>query len=325
MTAKKAPAKTRAKSVVKKPVVVADDARLRKKPKYKSFRMHKRVKHPATPLPSWRKITGKSLSLLRANLKNILWFSLIYGLLYLLFVRGFGSPVDVDGVRESFEGVADQNTTALVTNFTVFSLLVESTTSAAGGTAGLYQVLFLTIGVLALVWLFRQQQAGNNVSMKDAFYRGMYPLVPFFLVGLVVLFQLLPAMIGNYLFSTVIQSGLAVSALEQIVWLLLFLSLLLLSFYLISSSLIALFVVTLPEMTPIRSLKKAKELVTFRRFSVLRKIFGLVLAIILLFVVVVFPLIFVSAAVAQIVFFLLTVFVVPFAVSFMFVLYRELL
>jgi len=93
----------------------------------------------------------------------------------------------------------------------------------------------------------------------------------------------------------------------------------------ISSSLIALLVVTLPEMTPRIALKKAKELVEFRRFSVLRKVLALFIFLLLLFVGIVFPLIFVSAVLAQIIFFVLTILAVPFAVAYLFVLYRELL
>lgn len=327
MTARKAgtKSKTRSSSVVKQPKLVDDNARLRKKPKYRTFRLHKRVKHPAPPLPSWWGITKKAFRLLRANARNILFFALIYGLLNLVFVRGFSSPVNVDEIRDSFAGVLDQETSTLATNFTVFSLLIESTTSAAGEVSGIYQLLLIIIGALALIWLFRQQQAGNKVTMKMAFYRGMYPVVPFSLIGVVIALQTIPASIGNFLFSTVIQNELAVNTFEQAVWLLLFLALSLLSLYLISSSLIALLVVTLPEMTPMRALKKAKELVMFRRASVLRKVIALGLFILVLFVAIVFPLIFVSATAAQLVFFALTVLVIPFVVAYLFVLYRELL
>jgi hypothetical protein len=112
---------------------------------------------------------------------------------------------------------------------------------------------------------------------------------------------------------------------EQVVWLLLFLLLVLLSTYLISSSVIALFVVTLPEMTPLKALAKAKKLVEFRRMSVMRKLVALLAVMLVLFVGIIFPSIFVSALLAQLLFFVLTVLFVPFAVGYMFVLYRELL
>ncbi|MCA9324388.1 hypothetical protein KC992_04795 [Candidatus Saccharibacteria bacterium] len=326
-TAKKSATKKKQvhKNIVKKPKVVGDDVRVRKKPSYKSFRYHKRVKHPAGPLPGWWMVTKKALRLLNANRRNMLRFFFIYGLLYVVFVRGVSSPVSVQDIRDSFKDIGGEDASAVVTNFTFFSLLVQSTTSAAGDIQGLYQLFFLTVSVLALIWLFRQQQAGHEVSMKEAFYRGMYPLIPFSLVALVITLQTIPASIGNFLFSTVISKGIAINAFEQTVWLLLYLLLLLLSFYLITSSAIALFVATLPEMTPMRALKKAKELVKFRRFSVLRKIFALVILVLVMYTVIVFPLIFVSATLAQIIFYSLTILLVPFATAYLFVLYRELL
>ncbi|MBP6962411.1 hypothetical protein KBB49_02655 [Candidatus Saccharibacteria bacterium] len=324
VSAKKSKSK-KSLNVVKQPKIIADGAKLRKKPKYKSFRLHKRVKHTDPKLPSWWGITKKAFRLISANKKNIFKFFFIYGLLYLIFVRGFSTPVNIDDIRAGFDQLATEQVSNLAANFTVFSLLIQSTTSAAGDVEGLYQMFFLVISSLALIWLFRQQQAGNKVTMKTAFYRGMYPLIPFIIVVVVIGLQTIPASIGNFLFKSVIDSGLAINSAEQTVWLLLFIFLLLLSLYMISSSLIALLVVTLPEMTPRIALKKAKELVEFRRFSVLRKVLALFIFLLLLFVGIVFPLIFVSAVLAQIIFFVLTILAVPFAVAYLFVLYRELL
>jgi hypothetical protein len=129
-------------------------------------------------------------------------------------------------VRDSFSEVLARDISTLATNFTVLALMIQSTTSAAGDVQGMYQSFFLVTSSLALIWLFRQQQAGNKVKMKDAFYRGMYPLIPFILVLIVVGLQTIPASVGNYLFRTVIDNDLAVNITEQVVWLLLFLLLL---------------------------------------------------------------------------------------------------
>lgn len=333
MTAKK-PVSTRKKQVsrskpatmvVKNPKIVADDARIRRRPQYKSFRLHKKVKHHDPKLPSWWKITKKAFRLLAVNKKNIFKFFLIYGALYLVFVRGFSSPINVEDIKSSFSEIATEEISSLAANFTAFSLLLQSTTKASGDIAGLYQMFFLIVSALALIWLFRQQQAGNKVTIKDAFYRGMYPIIPFILITIVITLQTLPASIGNFLFRTVIDSGLAINTLEQSVWLLLFLGLLLLSAYMISSSLIALLVVTLPEMTPRIALKKAKELVEFRRISVLRKVVALFLCLATIFISVVFPAIFMSGLLAQLLFYTLTILAIPFATAYLFVLYRELL
>jgi len=324
-TTQRAGQKARKKaSVVKKPKIHAANAKIRKKPEYKSFRLHKSVKRPDLALPSWFAITKKAFKLLRANRKQVVMFLVVYGLLYLVFVRGIVSPVDIDAVKEEVRTVTGGGS-SVTTNVTVMSLLFESAFSAGTGVAGLYQTVFILTSSLALIWLFRQQQSGAIVSLKDAYYRGMYPLVPFVLVFMVLVFQALPAVIGNFLFSTVITGGLAVTAFEQLIWILFLITTLLLSFYMISSSVIALFIVTLPEMTPTLALRKAKGLVTFRRAHVLIRVVALMIVVGIMYIGFVLPSIFISTTLAQFALFFWTVAIVPFSVAYLFVLYRELL
>lgn len=313
------------KSVVKIPKILSSNAKIRKKPEYKSFRIHRPVKRPDLKISSWREITKKALKLVKQNARPLGWFFLIYGLLYLVLVRGITSPVDIESIKGEITDATGVGASSLITNITVMSVLFQSATSSSSDVAVLYQLMFLIASTLALIWLFRQQQAGNMASMKEAFYRGMYPMVPFVLVTLVIALQTLPASIGNFLFTTVNENGIAVSAFEQFIWVLFFAAMLLLSLYMISSSVIALFIVTLPDMTPMLALRKAKELVTFRRANVLGKVLILILIIAFFYVSAVLPAIFISAAVAQVVFFFLGVFIIPFSVAYLFVLYRELL
>ena len=252
-------------------------------------------------------------------------FFVVYGVLNLLLVRGFTSPIDIDGIRESFEGVVDEETVGLASGFTSFGLLLSASTQGSSEVAQVYQTFLLIIASLALIWLFRQQQAGNSVTMKMAFYRGMYPLVPFILVLCVVGLQLLPALIGNFLYTTVIQGGLAVNGLEQTLWLLFFLSTLLLSFYMIASSAMALYIVTLPEMTPMAALREARNLVRHRRFAVLRKVLAIALVVFAFIFVIVLPIIFIAPTLAEWMFFSITVLSIPLVNGYLFSLYRELL
>ncbi len=312
--------------VVKKAKSQNPNAKLRQKPKYKSFRMHKLVKHHEKPLMSSWQMMKKTLRLMSKNKLNLLLFSVVYGVLFLLFVRGIFNPINIDDIRLEIESsLGEGESNSLNTNRLVFGQLVGTLTSGLSGEQGVYQIMLLVISSLALIWLYRQQQAGNKVNIKQAFYRGMYPLIPFTLLIYLVIIQLLPAIVGNFLYSTVISGGIAVGGVERFIWLLFYMSTLLLSFYLISSTIIALMVVTLPEMTPMIALKKAKELTTFRRFSIFRKIIMLCVFIALAFVAFVIPALFINAMLAQIVFLAMSIIVLPFAIGFMFVLYRELL
>jgi len=245
----------KSKPIVKRPKEYNQKAKLRKKPQYRSFHMHKRIKHLDPKLPSWWALLKKSVHLMVVNKKAIFMFFLIYGLLNLMLVRGFASQIDVGGLKEAFRTIVGQDTANLASGFTAFGLLVNASTQGTDAIAQLYQSLLLVISILSIIWLYRQQQAGNKVTMKMAFYRGMYPLIPFLLVMLVIGLQFIPAMIGNFFFSAVNDSGLAVGAIEQISWFLFLVTTTLLSLYMISSSVIALMIVTLPEMTPMIALR----------------------------------------------------------------------
>jgi hypothetical protein len=153
----------------------------------------------------------------------------------------------------------------------------------------------------------------------------MYPLVPFMLVLTVVGLQLVPMLIGSTLYVTVINGGIAVYAAEKILWGLLFIVLALLSLYMLASSLFALYIVTLPDMTPMKALRSARELVRYRRWTVLRKMLALPLILLLVAFVIMLPIIILAAPLARWVFFLLTMTALTAAHAYMYTLYRELL
>lgn len=313
-------------AIVKKPHISdRPNARLRKKPNYKSFRLHKRIKHHGPKLPSWSVLVKKSLLLMRANWRQIVAFSIVYGILNMIFVRGFDGTVDVSELKQSLSDLFGVDYTPLITGFTIFGLLTESTLQAPSETAQIYQSFLLVFASLSIIWLYRQQQAGNKVSMKMAFYRGMYPFVPFVLVLTVIGLQMLPGIIGNFVYLAVVEGGFAVNAAEQFVWLLLYISMLLLSLYMVSGSFIALYVVTLPDMTPMSALAETRALVRFRRSALLGRALALFLVIVMFFVVLILPIIFFAPALADWIFFISTVLAIPFVHGYVFSLYRELL
>lgn len=316
--------KTRSKAIVKNPEASLRNSKLRKKPQYKSFRLHKQIKHPGPKLPSFWNVSKKALQLLVANKQPIAWFVIVYGLLSLLFVSGIVAPLDIGEIRERLETYTG-SVSSFSNNVTILSLLLNSSFKASGEVSAMYQVIFIVTSSLALIWLFRQQQAGIKTGLKQAYYRGMYPLVPFCLVALVIGLQAVPAALGNFLYGSVINEGLAVTFAEQFIWFLFLMFTIILSLYLISTTIIALFIVTLPEMTPSVALKEAKDLVTHRRIDILQKMIALIIIIGAMYVATIFPTIFISALLAQVLYFLLTILVLPFIVAYLFVLYRELL
>lgn len=299
--------------------------RVRSLPKYKTLRLSKkRYKQPAA-IPGTRGILKATVKTLLSNKKLFFSIALVNLLLTFIFVHGLGYSWDLAEVKSSFEELLGENGGQLTTAVALLGYLAGTASSAGGEGAGTYQFFIILITSLATIWAVRQVLAGEKPGLRDSFYKGMYPLVPFVLVLFVFALQLLPLLIGNLVYSSVINNGLAATGLENIVFLLLFAGLALLSGYMITSSIFALYITTLPEMTPIKALRSARELVVHRRLGVALRILALPFVLILLSAAVLLPLLIYAAPLAQILFILLTSFSLIVTHVYMYLLYRELI
>ncbi len=293
-----------------------------KKPKYASFQLSKRIK--GDKLPSGFSIFKKSVGVLTRHWKLFLLVVVVYALLNTLLVQGFTAINGAGDAKTSLDQVFTGDWGRVMSGLTLFAYLLGVTGSAADATAGLYQLILALIISLALIWALRQVYAGNKIRMRDTFYNGMSPFVPFILVLLVIGLQLIPMAIGIALYATVVGAGISTTGLEQVMWALLAFVLSVVSLYMIMSSIFALYIVTLPGMTPMRALRSARQLVANRRWAVMRKVLFLPVALILLTALVVVPLLLMAATAGAWVFFILTMFFLPVTHSYMYSFYRSM-
>lgn len=284
----------------------------------------RRVKQ-AAKLPNAWQLTRRAALTLWQHKKLFVGITLVYGLLNVVMAQGLSGGTDVSTLKDSLGQISTGNFGALASGLGVFVLLIGSAGNNSSPTAGAYQLFLALIASLALIWTLRQVLAGKTLRIRDAYYRGMYPLVPFVLVLLVIGLQLIPLLIGTTLYSLVISNGIAVYFVDKLFWALLYGLLALFSLYMISSSLFALYIVTLPDMTPMRALRSARDLVRSRRWTVLRKILCLPLLLLVVAAIIMLPIIIWLAPLAKWVFFLLTMFGLAAVHSYMYTLYRELL
>lgn len=293
---------------------------------YSSFKLQKRVKNPQPKLPSTWQILEQSTKALKANWRFFGGIALIYALFLLVFVRGVSGGFDIVGTKDVLNESLGGGS-GLATNLTLFTTLLGTTTSGSNDVASLYQAIIVFLTSLAIIWGLRQLAGkGKTVlSVKDAFYKGMYPLVPALLVLLVIALQLLPLTLASGLYGLTISSGLAVTPVEQLLWLALCLLLATLSFYMISSSLFAFYIVTLPDIKPMQALRSARKLVLHRRFLVLRKLllFGIIL--LLGFALIILPLIVILPVIAEFILYILFALALPLFHAFVYNLYKALL
>lgn len=294
-------------------------------PSYKSFRLHKKIRPDTNSLPKARKLLRAALGHVGANKRLFLGIIAVQIVFTLIFVTGFSIfEGRLQETRDITEEVFGEQS-ALVIGTTLLGTLVTSGTGETGEASSLYGLLLLLVSGLAIIWSLRQTHAHEKPKLKDAYYSGMYPIIPFLLVLLVILLQLIPLIIGNTIYGLVVSSGIAVTGLEQFIWLLVFIGLGLLSLYMITSSIFALYIVTLPNVTPMQALRSARQLVLHRRMLVVRKILFLPVVLFIAAVAIMLPLIIYVTPVAEPVFFVLGNIGILLAHAYMYELYRKLL
>ena len=299
--------------------------RVRSLPKHQTLRLSKKnYKQPAAIPGAW-KILKATVRTVWSNKLLFFGIALVNLLLTFIFVHGLGYSWDLAEVKRSFEELLGENGGQLTTAVALLGYLAGTASSGGGEGAGTYQFFIILITSLATIWAVRQILAGEKPGLRDTFYKGMYPLVPFVLVLFIIALQLLPLLIGNLIYSSVVNNGLATTGLENIVFLLLFAGLALLSGYMITSSIFALYISTLPEMTPMKALRSARDLVVHRRWGVALRVFALPLVLILLSAILLLPLLIYATPLAQILFILLTSFSLIVTHVYMYLLYRELI
>ncbi len=305
--------------------VIESKPRKVKKPVYTSFKVHKKIKPVQPKLSSAITLFKKAVKIVLENQKLFFGITAIYVFLTLLLVRGFSSGIDLVGIKNTLPEVYNGQVGVVGTSFTLFGTLLSAGNGASTSEGSVYQSILLVIVSLATIWGLRQVTSGNNPRVRDTFYKGLYPLIPLILVLLVIGLQLIPMGIGGWLYSVVVVGGIAGTLIEKILWIMLVFLLVVLSLYMISSSLFALYIVTLPDMTPMRALRSARQLALHRRWTILRKILFLPLSLLILSGMIMLPFIIILPAIASWVFLVLSLFGWIFTLTYMYMLYRELL
>lgn len=246
---------------------------------------------------------------------------MVYFLLSLVLV---GAGTNINTLKDNLTETMGPNAGQLGIGLVLFTELVGSSGSSSES-GSVYQTLLAIVVSLAVIWALRQLLSGQKVGIREAFYRSMYPLVPAFLVLLVIGLQLVPMMIGSFLYSVMFAGGIAVTFVEQALSAIVIFLLAVLSLYLITSSIFAFYIVTLPDMRPMRALRSARQLVRYRRWTIMRKLLFLPAALLVVGAVITVPIILIWAPLAPWVFMLLAMAGLVFVHIYVYSLYRELL
>jgi hypothetical protein len=146
-------------------------------------------------------------------------------------------------------------------------------------------------GWLATIWLLRNVLAGHRPKLRDGIYNSGAPVIATVLVGFIITLQLLPTAISLIIYTAAQNSGLLDGGVSSMLVWASIIALIMLSVYWISSSFIALVIVTLPGMYPMQAVRAAGDMVIGRRLRVLYRLIWVLIVVVIAWLVVIIPII----------------------------------
>ncbi|AHB41893.1 hypothetical protein RAAC3_TM7C00001G0017 [Candidatus Saccharibacteria bacterium RAAC3_TM7_1] len=154
-----------------------------------------------------------------------------------------------------------------------------------------YSVLIVLVTWLTTVWLIRAILSGHTPRLREGIYNSGSPIVPTFLVLVLLFFQLAPFALAALGVSVAFATDfLSNGIIGMIFWLVVGL-LTVLSLYWISGTILALIIVTLPGMYPMQAVRAAGDLVVGRRLRILLRFVWLALLVGIGWIVIMLPII----------------------------------
>jgi len=293
---------------------------------YKPLTWRHRPPVPAyRPLPRARLLLWRVLQQFWQQKALFGGITLLYGFLNLVLVRGIAGSSNMGTLKSVLNGLDHGFKGKLIASTGSFVYLLATSGSGSSANSGVYQFLLLLLCSLAFIWVLRQVLAGHPVRVRDGFYLGMYPLVPFILMLLLFAAQLIPLALGGSIFSTITVNGIAVHFWERALWFMLFAVLGVWSLRMVTATLFAFYIVTLPDMTPFKAYKNARRIVYGRRLLLWRKLIFLPVLLFLVALVIEVPLIAFVTPLAPWVLFVLSMAALPVVHGYLYSLYREML
>ena len=196
-----------------------------------------------------------------------------------------------------FREILSQNGDNQMGNFAKAGVLLFSAVTT-GGFAGQVSDSAITIGAvlflvtwLTTIFIVRHKMAGHKIKLRDGLYNAMTPLVSTFAVALVVVLECIPILFLIILDSVTVKTGFLSMPFYALLFFGFALLMLLISGYLLASSLMALVAVSAPGLYPVDALRTASDLMAGRRMKFIIRLIALLLTVIIIWVVVMVPLI----------------------------------
>lgn len=271
-------------------------------------------------------LAKRSWDLMMNNKKLILLHGLVFAILYGLLVRGLGQNLGLQDLKTSFTDGFSGAYKELIGSFSLLGVLFTTANTTSTEVASVYQVFLFMIMSLSTLWLVRNIRGGEpEIKVRDAYYQGPAQIVPYLIVLLFLGLQLMPMVVGNSVASAANANDLLNSSVERAFVITIVGLLSLLSLYLVTGSIFGLVIVSLTGTRPWESIRASNHLVIHRRWAAVRRVLMLLIFLTVGIAVVMIPALVLVTAVAEYIFYALSVLAFIFLHVYIYELYRELI
>lgn len=263
---------------------------------HRSFRLTRRRDYKRSlKLPGYWAFTRQVWNLLWQNRKLFGMLVLVYTVLYTA-VAGFGAQDAYTNLStilkqtggEVFTGAWGQVGQAGLLLLTTFTTgLSPSPTQVQG----VFTVILGGMAWLTVVWLLRNIMAGHRVRLRDGVYSSGSPIISTLIVSTVLAVQALPLAILILIYNAAALTGLLDGGVEAMLFWIIATLIIVLVLYWMTSTVIALVVVTLPGMYPLVAIKTAGDLVIGRRLRILLRLIWMAVLTVVVLAVIAIPII----------------------------------
>ena len=230
------------------------------------------------------------------NWKLFLPFLIIVVVLNAVFV-GIMSEASYTQFQDILEDTSLEVAGGDIGNVARAGLLLISTITT-GGLSGesseaaiVFGVIIFLIIWLVTIFLLRHRLAEHKIKLRDGLYNAMTPLISTFVVFVVAIIQCIPIFFLIVVTSSAIQTEFLSTPFYALLFFIFALLMVIISGYLLSSSLIAMVAVSAPGLYPLQALRTASDLMMGRRVKFIIRIIALIIALSIIWVIVMLPLI----------------------------------
>ena len=209
----------------------------------------------------------------------------------------------------------------------IASILEISVVNLTNETMTVLTILIFIMIWLVTIFLMRQKMAGHNVTLRDGLYNSMTPLVASVVVFVVMAIEAVPIFLTIIAYSAAIETEFLTMPFYAILFWVFAGLMVLLSGYLLSSSLIAFIAVSAPGIYPLKALDTATDLMMGRRIRFILRLIalGLVLGVVWAAILLPLTVLKLPAEVLAIVAAVLGCFSMLYATIYLYLYYRYLL